>query len=93
MPHVRILPAERTVETDKGRIEYTHLVLALGAQPFRLPLEGDAVDEVLSVNSLADYRIYREKLDGKTRIALLGAGLIGCEFANDLRSTGVEVES
>lgn len=89
----RILPAEHAVETDQGRIEYTLLVLALGAQPFRLPLEGDAANEVLSVNSLADYRVYREKLEGKQRIALLGAGLIGCEFANDLRGTGVEVES
>lgn len=89
----RILPDEHAVETSGGRIEYTKLVLALGAQPFRLPLEGDGAADVLSVNSLGDYTKYREKLEGKTKIALLGAGLIGCEFANDLRGTGAEVDS
>ena len=90
---LRILPGEHAVETSGGRIAYDKLVLALGAHPFRLPLQGDGAADVLSVNSLDDYTAYRQKLEGKQKIALLGAGLIGCEFANDLRGTGVEVDS
>lgn len=36
--------------------------------------------------------MFRERLAGKRRVALFGAGLIGCEFANDLRTAGFEVE-
>ncbi|HTH41467.1 MAG TPA: FAD-dependent oxidoreductase [Rhodocyclaceae bacterium] len=77
---------------DQGELTYGKLVLALGAQPIRLPIEGDGAADVLSVNHIDDYARYREKLEGKRSVALLGAGLIGCEFANDLRSAGLAVE-
>lgn len=86
----RILPAEHVVETGAGRLPYGKLVLALGARPIRLPLPGDGA--ALAVNDLADYAAFRDRLDGKQRVAILGAGLIGCEFANDLRSAGVTVD-
>jgi rubredoxin-NAD+ reductase len=76
---------------DGAAIQYGRLVLALGADPIRLPLEGDAVSEVLSVNDRLDYARFREALQGKRRVAILGAGLIGCEFANDLLKAGYEV--
>jgi rubredoxin-NAD+ reductase len=72
-------------------LSYGQLVLAVGADPIRLPLSGDAVDEVLSVNDFDDYRRFRDALDGKKEIAILGAGLIGCEFANDLAVAGYQV--
>jgi rubredoxin-NAD+ reductase len=87
-----IRPAARRVETGAGPVDYRRLVIALGAQPFRLPLEGDGAADVLSVNSLADYAVFRQRLEGRRRVAILGAGLIGCEFANDLAVTGHEVD-
>jgi len=83
---------DKVVQTSAGEQPYSQLVLAVGAHPIRLPLRGDAAHEVLSVNNLADYAVLRERLAGKRRIAILGAGLIGCEFANDLCATGFEVE-
>ena len=80
------------VITTQGVIDYGRLVLALGAQPIRLPLTGNGADDVLSINHLDDYGRYRQQLSGKRRVALLGAGLIGCEFANDLRVGGYEVD-
>ncbi len=83
----------RTVATENGPVlNYDRLVLALGADPIRVPLAGDAADTVLSVNDLADYTRFRSAADGKKRVLILGAGLIGCEFANDLRSAGIEVD-
>ncbi len=79
------------INVDGKAIPYSKLVLAVGADPIRLPLAGDAADGVLSVNDLADYARFRQALDGKRRIVILGAGLIGCEFANDLRLAGYEV--
>lgn len=72
-------------------LSYSHLVLAVGADTIRLPLSGNAVKEVFSVNDLDDYRRFREALEGKKEIAILGAGLIGCEFANDLALAGYQV--
>lgn len=87
-----ILPAEHVLQTSAGPVSYGQLVLAVGARPIRLPLGGDAADQVLSVNDLADYAVFRDKLAGKPSVAILGAGLIGCEFANDLRTAGVAVD-
>lgn len=80
-----------SVSTSLGNIRYEKLVLALGARPIRLPLKGDGADEVLSVNHLDHYAEFRRVLVGKKHVAVLGAGLIGCEFANDLRIGGFEV--
>jgi len=82
-----------TVATEQGAtFPYEQLVLALGADPIHVPLEGDAAGEVLSVNDLDDYARFRQALNDKPRVILLGAGLIGCEFANDLRVGGRQVE-
>jgi rubredoxin-NAD+ reductase len=93
-PHTTVTAidaAAHHVVADGETIPYDRLVLALGAEPIRVPLAGDAADAVLSVNNLADYTRFRAALDGKHRVTILGAGLIGCEFANDLRSAGVAV--
>lgn len=84
--------AVRTVTAGGQALAYGRLVLACGADPIRVPLEGDATGEVLSVNDLGDYARLRERLAGRRRVALLGAGLIGCEFANDLAGAGYAVE-
>jgi rubredoxin---NAD+ reductase len=87
----RIDTAAQTVELSDGEvIAYRDLVLALGADPIRLALAGDAADSVLSVNDLDDYARFAQRLDGVERVAILGAGLIGCEFANDLLSRGIQ---
>lgn len=83
--------AARTLTLSNGEtLPYRDLVLALGADPIRLPLQGDAADTVVSVNDLDDFARFAELLDTAAggqpvkRVAILGAGLIGCEFANDL---------
>lgn len=65
-------------------LNYKQLVLALGATPIRIPFEGNASDNVVSINTLDDYSTFREQLVGAKHVAIIGPGLIGCEFANDL---------
>ncbi len=83
--------ARHTVICDGKVLEYSKLVLALGADPIRAPLAGDAADQVLAVNDLADYVRLRQALEGRKNVAIIGAGLIGCEFANDLCGAGFTV--
>lgn len=84
-------PARRTLQAGGAAISYSKLVLALGADPIELPLAGDAAHEVLRVNDLAGYARFRAAIEGKKTVALLGAGLIGCEFANDLVAAAYRV--
>jgi len=67
-------------------------VLALGADPFPHGLAGSGAAGVLAVNDLGDYAAFRGAIDGKQRITVLGGGLIGCEFANDLAHAGFAVD-
>ncbi|WDY60157.1 FAD-dependent oxidoreductase [Pseudomonas sp. PSKL.D1] len=75
--------------TINGRPQpYRALVLALGADSRRPDLPGDGADAVVTVNDLQDYRSFRRQIGQASRIAILGGGLIGCEFANDLSHAG-----
>ncbi|UQG55696.1 MULTISPECIES: FAD-dependent oxidoreductase [unclassified Marinobacter] len=71
---------------------YSKLVLAWGAEVIPLHLAGSGSNAVYSINDLDDYRAFRAALMGAERVAIMGAGLIGCEFANDLRLGGYQVE-
>ena len=89
--------AARTLTLSSGEVlPYRDLVLALGADPIRIPLQGDAADTVVSVNDLDDFARFAELLDTAAggqpvqRVAILGAGLIGCEFANDLLHRAIQ---
>lgn len=84
--------AHRQIVLGNEEVAYSKLVLAIGADPLRVPLGGDAAGEVLSVNDLADYTRFRQAAAQARRVTILGAGLIGCEFANDLRSADIEVD-
>ncbi|GLS04759.1 pyridine nucleotide-disulfide oxidoreductase [Chitiniphilus shinanonensis] len=83
-------PSVRTVSMADGRqLRYRDLVLALGADPIRLPLTSEAAQQVLSVNDLDDYARFAGQLPAEGVVAILGSGLIGCEFANDLLARGL----
>jgi rubredoxin-NAD+ reductase len=73
-------------------VPYRDLVLAWGAEVIRVPVAGDAGDALFPINDLEDYARFRLAAAGKRRVLLLGAGLIGCEFANDLSLGGYQVE-
>ena len=94
LDHARVTsidPESHRVLTDRDELRYHQLVLALGAQPIRPPMAGDATEAVLSVNNLDDYRRFRRQLGDDMRVAVIGPGLIGCEFANDLIGAGHRV--
>ncbi|MBK1691198.1 NAD(P)/FAD-dependent oxidoreductase [Ectothiorhodospira mobilis] len=92
-PVSALIPDERRVRLQDGRtLDYDALVLALGAEPIHFSYAGDAADAVLMVNDLTDYVRFRQAIEEVERVALIGPGLIGCEFANDLAASGRAVE-
>ena len=93
--HTRISgidPGHKQLWIGEEAVPYRDLILAWGAEVIRVPVEGDADDGIFSINDLEDYARFRTAAAGKQRILLLGAGLIGCEFANDLSLGGYQVE-
>ena len=100
LPRTRVTQVDASTQSltlDSGEVlRYRDLVLAVGADPIRLPLQGNAADAVLSVNDLDDFARFAQALDTSAtgqsaqRVVILGAGLIGCEFANDLLARGVQ---
>ncbi len=83
----------RQLQTTAGEIPYDQLVLALGADPIRLATPG--LEHAHSVNDVDDYRAFRNalaKAGAGARVAIIGGGLIGSEFANDLLIGGYRVD-
>ena len=106
LAHTRVEAIDTAAQTLSVRnagglqtLAYRDLVLATGAQAIRVPVQGDAADAVMSINSLDDFAAFHARLQagaqtpGRTQrqVLIMGAGLIGCEFANDLAQAGVRV--
>lgn len=83
--------AARRVRTSDGVLPYGRLVLALGGEPVRPQVGGDAAARILTVNDIAGYRDLRRALPPGGAVLIIGGGLVGCEFADDLRSGGYAV--
>ena len=86
--HAIHIDAQRQqLRTTRGSLPYRQLVLAHGAQA-KLPA-GVPAAYCWRINHLNAYEKLRAALDGgRKEIAILGAGLIGSELANDLALAG-----
>jgi rubredoxin-NAD+ reductase len=75
-------------------IHYSKLVLAVGADVIRPPINGNGLELVYSVNDLLDYADFRTAMtkNDVKKVCIIGGGLIGCEYTNDLINGGFEVE-
>lgn len=87
--------AARELALGAESLPYDELVIASGAAP-RVPFSIDAAaaGRVFTINDLDDYRAFYaalESLGRPARVAVIGAGLVGCEFANDLIAGGHRV--
>jgi NADPH-dependent 2,4-dienoyl-CoA reductase/sulfur reductase-like enzyme len=81
----------RTVTLDDGsRLAYDAAVIATGATPRRIP-GTDALGGVHVVRTIDDSLALRADLEGARRVAVVGAGFIGCEVASSCRSLGMTV--
>jgi 3-phenylpropionate/trans-cinnamate dioxygenase ferredoxin reductase subunit len=84
--------ARRAVVLAGGEsIAYDALLLATGAEPRRPPIPGVDLDGVHVLRTLADSDALRSVLDGGGRLAVVGAGWIGCEVAASARQRGLDV--
>lgn len=81
----------KTVQLADRTVSYSELVLATGASSFVPPFDGNAKDEIVTLNSLGEYASHQDKIATAKSVLVLGAGLIGTEIAMDLAEAGKQV--
>ena len=87
-----IEPESSRVTLDGGgELAYDKLLLTTGSEPRRIQAPGAELEGIYYLRSLADCDVLRRKLDDSGRVAVVGAGWIGSEFAASARQLGLEV--
>lgn len=82
-----------TSQPENNVLNYEKLVLAVGANTPTPPMLGnpEAIEKIFYINDVYQYRDFRKKLQPHHHVTVIGAGLVGCEFANDLTIHGHKV--
>ncbi len=77
----------------KYRESYDYLILAPGADPLRLPVEGADDPRVFTLRNIPDTYAIKEFIDKNApkSAVVVGAGYIGIEMAENLHSLGIQV--
>jgi 3-phenylpropionate/trans-cinnamate dioxygenase ferredoxin reductase component len=83
----------RSVLLSGGReLKYCQCVLATGAEPTRLPVQGADDPAVRVLRTLDHLRELQQRLGPDASAIVIGSGFIGCEIAASLRMRGHRVE-
>ena len=85
-------PSGSRVTLDNGReLGYDRLLLTTGAEPRRIDVPGSELEGIHYLRTLADCDALRKCLDEDAKVAVIGAGWIGSEFAASARQRGLSV--
>jgi len=76
---------------DGQELAYDSLLLTMGAEPRRIEVPGAALEGIHYLRTLADCDVLRAQLVEGARVAVIGAGWIGSEFAASARQRGLDV--
>jgi 3-phenylpropionate/trans-cinnamate dioxygenase ferredoxin reductase subunit len=77
--------------SDGSEIGYAGLCLATGARPRPLPVPGAGLTGVFDLRTLADTQAIAARLPSVQKVAVIGGGFIGLEFAAVARKLGKQV--
>ena len=81
----------RVVLSDGDEVPYDRLILATGSRARRWPGAGGELEGVRVLRNLDDGIALRAALEQRPRVAIVGAGFIGCEVAQTARKQGLDV--
>ena len=85
----RIDRGAKTVHIGDEVLPYDHLILATGTRNLIPPIAG--AKRAIGLRTLADAQTLRDRLTAPIRIAVIGGGFIGLEFAAVAGALGHEV--
>jgi NADPH-dependent 2,4-dienoyl-CoA reductase/sulfur reductase-like enzyme len=81
----------RVVLSDGDELAYDRVILATGSRARSWPGSGAELEGVYVLRNLDDALALRAALDRRPRVAIVGAGFIGCEVAQTARKRGLDV--
>src|SRR4051794_23401450 len=81
----------RVVLADGDQVPYDRLIVATGSRARRWPGPGADLEGVHVLRGLDDVVDLREALERRPRLAVVGAGFIGCEVSSTARKLGLDV--
>jgi NADPH-dependent 2,4-dienoyl-CoA reductase/sulfur reductase-like enzyme len=81
----------RVVLSDGDELAYDRLIVATGSRARSWPGSGAELEGVHMLRSLDDALALRAEFDRRPRVAIVGAGFIGCEVAQTARKQGLDV--
>lgn len=79
------------VDGSESSIHYDKLILAPGASPLRPPLPGIDSPRIHTLRNLQDMDRIKQAATTTERVAIIGAGFIGLEMAEQLHALGKHV--
>ncbi len=86
-------PARKRLQLENGdRFDFGALLLATGADPIKLKIEGATSSNLVYLRTFADSKAIFAKAATSKRIVVIGASFIGLEVAAALRSLGKEID-
>ena len=89
---IKIDRKNSSVLTDKGNlVTYDKLVIATGSDPIVPPIEGADKVGIMTLRNLNDVNDIKKRLENKSRVIVVGGGVLGLELAYALREIGKEV--
>jgi apoptosis-inducing factor 3 len=84
---------KRRIVLESGKaIEFGALLLAPGADPVRLPIDGAADSQLHYLRTFADSKAIIARATSAKRVVVVGASFIGLEVAASLRTRGIFVD-
>ncbi|USG60485.1 FAD-dependent oxidoreductase [Sneathiella marina] len=89
---IKINRQTKSVSLTTGEeLPYGKLVIATGARNRILPFDGGELKNVFQLRGLEDAKRLRLELQKKPKIAVIGGGFIGLEFASIAKELGAQV--
>jgi 3-phenylpropionate/trans-cinnamate dioxygenase ferredoxin reductase subunit len=87
----RLRPDDHEVElAGGGTLSYDRALIATGAEPRRLPIEGADLDGVRVLRTLPDSEALRTAFEQGAPVVVIGGGWIGCEVTAAARHYGAD---
>lgn len=84
--------SQKKISTENGTTyEYGGLLLATGADPVKLPLDGAVPSQILYLRSFANSKAIVARATSAKQVVIVGASFIGLEVAASLRARGIAV--
>jgi len=66
-------------------MKYERILLSTGGEARRLPIEGNDLQNVLTLRSVTDLESLQKNLSSVKNVVVIGASFIGCETAATIK--------